>query len=83
MSKIKEFMEHLKADNIIEAFQIVKEELSERSRLVTEEINLSSAEKYNMTRIVESKNDDEEENETEEEKEARRAKEEEEKSSKE
>lgn len=80
MSKIEQFMEHLKADNIVEALQIVKEELSERSRSLVTEMNLSTAEKYNMTRIAEEK---EEENETEEEKEARRAKEEEEKSSKE
>lgn len=76
MSNIELFIEHLKQDKVIEAYAIIKEELSQRSRKITESINISVAESFNMKHIVEEKeDDDEEENLSEEEKEAKKAKE--------
>ena len=77
MSKIKQFLDQLKADNVLEAFQTIKDELSERARSLTEEVNVKVAEEFNMKRIAEKEEEekDEDENLSDEEKEAKAAKE--------
>jgi hypothetical protein len=76
MSKIKQFLDQLKADNVLEAYQTIKDELSERARSLTEEVNVQVAEKFNMKRIAEEKEEKEEDdNLSDEEKEAKAAKE--------
>lgn len=80
MSKIKSFMDFLKEDNVLEAFQAIKDELSERARSLTEASNLEVAKQFKLTPIVEKKDDDEnkddddDENLSDEEKEAKAAK---------
>lgn len=80
MSKIKSFMDFLKEDNVLEAFQVIKDELSERARSLTEASNLEVAKQFKLKPIVEKddKDDDEkdedDENLSDEEKEAKAAK---------
>jgi DNA-binding ferritin-like protein len=78
MSKIKSFMDFLKEDNVLEAFQAIKDELSERARSLTEASHLEVAKQFKLTPIVEEKDDgdkdDDDENLSDEEKEAKAAK---------
>lgn len=81
-TNIKLFLDQLKGDNVLEAYQTIKTELSERARTLTESVNVNVAKQFNMTPIVEEKSE-EEENLTDEEKEAKAAKEKEEAAGKE
>lgn len=77
MSKIKTFMDFLKEDNVLEAFQTIKDELSERARALTEASNIEIAKQFKLTPIVEKDDDDDDdddENLSDEEKEAKAAK---------
>ncbi len=79
MSKIKTFMDFLKEDNVLEAFQTIKDELSERARALTEASNIEIAKQFKLTPIVEKDEKDEDdkdddENLSDEEKEAKAAK---------
>lgn len=75
MSKIKTFMDFLKEDNVLEAFQTIKDELSERARALTEASNIEIAKQFKLTPIVEKdEKDDDDENLSDEEKEAKAAK---------
>ncbi len=90
---IEKFVEALKQDDVLTAYTIIKEELSSRARVVTEQTQFEVAESFKMTRIVEKKDEDEQEEDdkkkddnkeneddgkTEEEKEQERAKKEQE-----
>lgn len=76
MSNIKSFMDFLKEDNVLEAFQAIKDELSERARAITEASSAEVAKQFKLTPIVEKeeKEEDEDENLSDEEKEAKAAK---------
>lgn len=77
MSKIKSFMDFLKEDNVLEAFQAIKDELSERARSLTEASSIEVAKQFKLTPIVEEKEEtdkDDDENLSAEEKEAKAAK---------
>lgn len=75
MSKIKTFMDFLKEDNVLEAFQTIKDELYERARALTEASNIEIAKQFKFTPIVEKdEKDDDDENLSDEEKEAKAAK---------
>lgn len=74
MSKIKSFMDFLKEDNVLEAFQAIKDELSERARSLTEASHLEVAKQFKLTPIIEKEEEEEEENLSDEEKEAKAAK---------
>lgn len=80
MSAIEKFVEALKKDDVIGAFAIVKEECSNRARVVTEQTQMSVAESFKMTPIQEkeeeeekSENEEENKEETDEEKEKKKA----------
>lgn len=74
MSNIKSFMDFLKEDNVLEAFQAIKDELSERARAITEASSAEVAKQFKLTPIVEKEEKEEDENLSDEEKEAKAAK---------
>lgn len=81
MSNIATFIDLLKKDQVLEAFQSIKDELSSRARTISEEVGVKVAQGFNMQPIVEAKDEkdekEEDENLSDEEKEANKAKDEE------
>lgn len=76
---LQKFIDELKADNIVEAYQIIKNDLTARAESLKESKRFEVAEKFKLTRVTESEKKDDEENMSDEEKEAAAAKEKEEK----
>lgn len=67
MSEVaQKFIDQLKQQNLLEAIEVIKEELASRARKTVEDVNFTVAESFKMSRIVEA-DDEEEEDEDEEE----------------
>lgn len=65
MSEVaQKFIDQLKQQNLLEAIEVIKEELASRARKTVEEVNFTVAESFKMSRIVEA--DEEEEDDDEE-----------------
>lgn len=60
MSEVaQKFIDQLKQQNLLEAIEVIKEELASRARNAVEEVNFTVAESFKMSRIVEADEEDE------------------------
>lgn len=59
MSKIQEFIDHLKADNVFESMVVIKAALAEKARQAVSELGVEVAEKFGLKSISEEKDEDE------------------------
>lgn len=66
MEAIQKIVDHLKADNVFEAMDLIKLTLSERAQKVVQETRVAAAETFGLTRVEEAKSEeDESDDETE------------------
>ena len=62
MSEVaQKFIDQLKQQNLLEAIEVIKEELASRARKTVEDVNFTVAESFKMSRIVEADDEEEEE----------------------
>jgi len=68
MSEVaQKFIDQLKQQNLLEAIEVIKEELASRARKTVEEVNFTVAESFKMSRIVEADEEEEEDDDEEDE----------------
>lgn len=71
MEAIQKIVDHLKADNVFEAMDLIKLTLSERAHKVVQETRVAAAETFGLTRVeeVQSKKDEDKSKDDDKEKE--------------
>ncbi len=60
MEAIQKIVDHLKADNVFEAMDLIKVALSERSQKLVQESRIEVAESFGLIRVVEAKSEEDE-----------------------
>lgn len=60
MEAIQKIVDHLKADNVFEAMDLIKLTLSERAQKVVQETRVAAAETFGLTRVEEAKSEEDE-----------------------